>query len=432
MSKIEFLILGGGVSGLACQRALQKAGQKNTILEAGKNPGGLSRSEQVDRFTLDQAGHMLHLTRSSTPADIPFAGLNNADWERIRKKAFAWLGGRLVRAPVQYHLCDLGEPLAGECASSYLERPPEDNVNFKNYLVSGFGKKLSELFLIPQNEKNLAIQLDLLSVDSVKRFFPPPVERSILQGIKGGSAGAEEYNSIFWYPKKGGMGLLAEGLAGGCENVRAEHRVCAVDLERRVLKCANGTEWSWTHLISSLPLKEFCLLTKDEALRREACRLSQSSVLVFNIILNRPLEGPLSGVHWVYTPAKEIPFYRAGVYSNLSPSQNDPGAARLYVETGLPETNELSSSEEAALRDRVVDSLESLGWLRKKDILHLLPRLIPCAYVHYTPARRTAVPFITERLTRSGVSLIGRYGRWEYSSMEDSIYSGIETAQEFA
>jgi protoporphyrinogen oxidase len=131
----------------------------------------------------------------------------------------------------------------------------------------------------------------------------------------------------------------------------------------------------------------------------------------------------------MYVPDRKIPFYRIGVYSNLGEGQNDAGSARLYAEIGYPERAALSPAEETALKARVEDALVSLGWIDPEAVDFAVVRFIGCAYVHYGKLREAAVSHIFERLERFGVYPIGRYGRWEYCSMEDSICSALETVE---
>ncbi len=53
------LVIGAGVAGLTCARALLRAGQRVTVLEAGDNVGGRVRSDRVDGFTLDRGFQVL-------------------------------------------------------------------------------------------------------------------------------------------------------------------------------------------------------------------------------------------------------------------------------------------------------------------------------------------------------------------------------------
>jgi len=64
------------------------------------------------------------------------------------------------------------------------------------------------------------------------------------------------------------------------------------------------------------------------------------------------------------------------------------------------------------------------------DVLFAEPRVIRNAYVlydaHYGSARQTVVDF----LTGIGVRTAGRYGNWEYSSMEDALLGGRAAAEQ--
>ena len=55
----ETIIIGGGLSGLTCARALHAAGRRSVVLEAGDDVGGRVRSDTVDGFTLDRGFQVL-------------------------------------------------------------------------------------------------------------------------------------------------------------------------------------------------------------------------------------------------------------------------------------------------------------------------------------------------------------------------------------
>jgi protoporphyrinogen oxidase len=56
-------------------------------------------------------------------------------------------------------------------------------------------------------------------------------------------------------------------------------------------------------------------------------------------------------------------------------------------------------------------------------------RDIRYAYVLYDKHRARALPTILEELERRGIHSIGRYGRWEHTSMEDAIAQGKQLAE---
>lgn len=59
MQKVETLIIGGGIAGLCCARALQAAGRDWLLLESSDRLGGRVGSDVVDGFTLDRGFQVL-------------------------------------------------------------------------------------------------------------------------------------------------------------------------------------------------------------------------------------------------------------------------------------------------------------------------------------------------------------------------------------
>jgi protoporphyrinogen oxidase len=151
--------------------------------------------------------------------------------------------------------------------------------------------------------------------------------------------------------------------------------------------------------------------------------LSHSATISFNIGLRGPLPFQFEGVHWIYVPDRDIPFYRVGFYSNISNGTCAPGCNALYVEVGISPEDADRVDLVRHLQPDVLCWLEKLGWINSKDVVCVVTHIIRCAYVHHTTGRDRAVSSILERLREHEVFPIGRYGLWDYTSMEDSMES---------
>ncbi|MDX1778547.1 MAG: hypothetical protein R3339_06680 [Thermodesulfobacteriota bacterium] len=55
---------------------------------------------------------------------------------------------------------------------------------------------------------------------------------------------------------------------------------------------------------------------------------------------------------------------------------------------------------------------------------------IPYAYVVYDNQRRKILPELISYLKKHDIFTIGRYGSWEYMSMEDTLLQGKAVAEE--
>ena len=424
MARDQFLVIGAGVAGLAAARALQDADRQGTVLEACSSVGGLTRSIHVDRYCFDYGGHLLHLSRYASPSDIPYAGLHNEDWTCIDRNSLCYVGGKMVRAPIQYHLGDLPEPLRSECIESYRSRPHHQSGterSFMDYLISGFGESLARTFLIRQNEKTLASSLDRMSSGMAKRFFPPPDEEKILSGINGVSDHRTGYNSEYWYPRIGGIEILPQGLSSGLEPVHLLQEAVNIDLATHELRTRRGDVYEWDVMLSSMPLVQLCLITGNARLRELASLLSAVSTVIFNVGVRGTLAPALSDAHWVYVPGPDIPFYRFGVYSNFSQGMCGFGDAALYIEVGVP-PEKLDGTCLLRLGERVLNSLDSIGWVSRDQVTCCVASRIRCGYVHHFIGMESTRSEILSILRQADVHPIGRYGRWDYMSMEDVIH----------
>jgi hypothetical protein len=78
------------------------------------------------------------------------------------------------------------------------------------------------------------------------------------------------------------------------------------------------------------------------------------------------------------------------------------------------------------LQRRVIEHLARLGWIDRSALRSVVTHVIECAYTHATPDRANRVARIIDRLEDFGIYTVGRYGLWDYNSMEDSMQSSLE------
>jgi len=421
------IVLGGGISGLTAARILQQQGRDFLLLERCPTLGGLTRTVEVGEFCFDYTGHFLHLSRYRTPEDIPYANLKNDEWTPVSRRSCCFVADKLITAPIQYNLAELPPTLFKQCVESYNARTnltSNDNATFRDYIVSGFGQALADLFLIPQNEKTMAISLERLSKDAVRRFFPPPDDNLVRQGMNATTASSvKSYNSTFWYPKTGGIGRLVHGLGAGIANCAVAQDVISINLRDRTLRTRSQNTFVWDMIFSSIPLKSLCEMTGDDELVCASAELSYSSTISFDIGLQGSLRTDFEEIHWLYIPDRKIPFYRVGFFSNIGKGMCTPGHHAIYVEVGLPSEQVDRTNLVQDLQPQVIRSLEDLGWIDSRDVTCVVMHIVSPAYVHHTPQRDRALDSILSRLREFSVFPIGRYGLWDYTSMEDSMES---------
>jgi protoporphyrinogen oxidase len=302
-------------------------------------------------------------------------------------------------------------------------------MSFRNYLISGFGDYLSEIFLIPQNEKTYAIELDDLSDRAVKRFFPAPDEDKIRKGMEGKKMISSGYSSKFWYPIFGGIEILINGLKRKLNNIKLLEEIIKIDVIQKKVRTSKGNEWGWNKLISTMPLKELCKCTNDKELIELGKMLSNSSTIAFNFGIKGRLKKELEEAHWIYIPDKSIPFYRVGFYSNISETICPKDCSAIYVEVGKNGVESDTADISTSLQNHVIRNLEDIGWIDPGSIICSAVHIIEFAYVHFSKNYDAVVPLILNKLKSYDIFPLGRYGKWDYTSIEDCILDAISTVK---
>ncbi|HTC22225.1 MAG TPA: hypothetical protein VK859_15310, partial [bacterium] len=75
--------------------------------------------------------------------------------------------------------------------------------------------------------------------------------------------------------------------------------------------------------------------------------------------------------------------------------------------------------------------LMELGWIKsRQQIVTRVDLDLPGAYVIYDENRDQTVSDLISFYRKNRVVCVGRYGRWEYGSMESAMEQGIGTAKE--
>ncbi len=446
MNKDPVVIIGGGLTGLAAARALRQAGAPFVLLEGEARVGGLCRTEQVGNYLFDHAGHLLHLRPGKVRA-LLLSLLGNDVVEHSRR-ATVQAEGVFVPYPIQAAFGALGRERAQAILESYRAAAalPEGEIpSFLRWAEANFGAELVRLFFAPYNRKLFVHPLEELLPTWTSWSVPRPTPQQMERAAAGADpAACFGYNSTFFYPRAGGIELLpqrlAEGLGG---SVRTSQQVVGVDVRARTVTVrhrplepgrpgeageedADGTQRRerirYSRLISTAPLPELLGMAAglDPSLAAAAARLRWSSVLC--LCLGTRGFTPRSE-HWIYIPEEDAPYHRVGVPGNYSRRTGPAGAVSFSVEVAFdprtpPDLKRLArAAREHFLRSGLLPmraGLETEGSI-----------VLPYGYVFHDRWREDHLPLILDALRREGVDSVGRYGAWEYSSMQDAVEQGL-------
>lgn len=424
------IILGAGLTGLSAAYHLNRP---YTLFEQASRAGGLCRSMERDGFWFDHTGHLLHLRRDYTKNLVHHLLPDTFDLHHRRARIYTH--GRTLDYPFQANIHALRPEMIKECIIGFVDTLPHHDApapdSFHDWVLRTFGAGIARYFMFPYNQKLWRIPLAQLSADWVSWSIPKPSLDEFLNGALGIRNKAFGYNPTFLYPKQGGIEALPAAFEAELDAGRLRYNMKAVevDLQHRRVIFEDGRDAFYETLISTLPLKALLGLIRGlpAEVAAAADHLSHIAIYDVNLGVKRP---KLADAHWLYFPEPEFPFYRVGFPSNFSRTVTPAGCSSMYVEiSALPE--EHFSAD--ALRERVLEGLRRAEILRPDDDVAVCDIVrIDCAYVHYTRTRRAALDTIVPYLERHHIHSTGRYGAWEYSSMEDAILAGKAVADTLA
>ena len=425
----HIVIAGGGLAGLSCAREL---GSGFTLIEAEDRVGGLARTEIVDGFSFDFTGHWFHAQDEQVRKLVAERWLHGNLLE-VERRAVIHSEGVWSEFPYQHHLyglpartiadCLIGfvQATAGQEGRALRERPLRNAAEFiQRHLGAGFARH----FMFPYNQKLFTVACEDLSPEWGGRFIPQPTLADVVRGALGLAHGGAGYNATFWYPRQGGIEALPRGIAfdvrGG--EVRLGTRIAAIDLDGHRVRLESGEHIHYGKLVFTLPLAAAAHLIEGPARIVEAARKLRSvSVTVVEIGAD-----DVGGqrFHWAYFPEDHFRFYRVG-----SPSEVNAALAPRGMRSFAVEFSHRGAVDVRPLVEHAVQALHELGLLDRNRVRLVRSRTIPVAYVLFDHDHAAARAEVIEHLEPRDVIVAGRYGKWEYSSMEDAIVSGREVAR---
>jgi protoporphyrinogen oxidase len=407
-------VLGAGVTGLAAGIA-----SGFPVLEAVDRPGGICTSYYVrvgqsetlteapfadDAFRFETGGG--HWIFGGDAAVLRFIKNLNAVSEYQRRAfVFSPNESRFIPFPLQAHLSLLG----AETEQRMLRETahPRQIRTMQDWLEASFGESLCRSFFFPFH--------DLYTAGLYRRVAPQDAFKSPRD------AAVKGYNARFLYPN-GGLDRLIGAMARRCD-VRCGNAVVAIDRSAKLLRMADGTTIRYEVLLSTLPLHR----TLDLAgMTVDPPPDPWTSVLVLNVAAIRGRKCP--DAHWIYLPTTASGFHRVGFYSNVDEAflpRSERGGGRLaslYIERAFAGGDRPDSQMVETYAAAALDELRSWGFIEETLIVD--PTWIDVAYTWAWPGSEWKTAAL-DTLEAEGIIPVGRYARWVFQGIADSIRDGL-------
>jgi protoporphyrinogen oxidase len=423
------LILGAGITGLAAAWA-----SGLPIYEAAETPGGICASYYV------RPGGQERLPHAPADGEVYHFELGGGHWifggdpiilQFIRSltptKAYQRLSAvyfaqekLYVPYPLQNHLSALGSEITAQALIEMLAPPKSIPVTMAQALQQSFGPTLTELFFGPFHQLYTA---GLWTSIAPQDGYKSPVNATLAVQGAFGQTPAVGYNATFVYPELG-LNTLAQRIAEHCR-LNYGQAVIEIDVQRRYVCFADGTDLPYRTLISTLPLNKMMTMTGLDIDEKQD---PYTSVLVLNIGAVRGPRCPQE--HWLYNPDAQAGFHRVGFYSNIDRSflpksaQATNNRVSIYVERAYPGGAKPSDQEIANYAQAVIKELQNWEFIDEVEVVD--PTWIEVAYTWAWPGSQWRGKAL-KRLEEHNIFQVGRYGRWIFQGIADSIKDGFFT-----
>jgi len=389
----DYIIIGGGVSGVAFARLLQLSGVgKICVLEAGEEPGGLCRTRQVGGHVLDTGGGHFLCTKYPEVYDFVFRHLPRGEFNYFERVSRIALDGCEVDYPLESNLWQLPPAQRADYLISAIQNgesrgaPPPSH--FEGWIRWKLGDLIAERYMLPYNRKIWGLPPAEMDIDWLSKI-PRLDLRQIVAACLDEHADRDAMPSHagFYYPKAGGFQRVFDAIAAPVRDFILTREPCSVIERQGGLLVVNGRHRARA-IINTAPwvgLADSPIL--DQASRAAIAQLRHNQLVVS---LHEGESHPQA--HWLYQPDENLRHHRTFFIPNFAPHS---AARGFYRETNLRRW-ESGHGEIFAAHNDFAYPIPALGW-------------------------SAAIGTILARTRPLGVHGLGRWGQWQYFNSDVCI-----------
>lgn len=428
MKNNRSIILGGGVTGLSAgmvsglpvfeSRQIPGGICSSYYLKPGSNDPLFSSPDDGEAYRFEIGGG--HWIFGGDPAVLKFIRSVVPVKQYSRKSAVYFSSEeRYIPYPIQNNLAYLGKDIATKALSEIVNAPDGVPLTMTDWLEKSFGKTLTELFFAPFHELYTAgLWTEIAPQDAYKSPVNIP---AVIKGAFEKNPPEVGYNITYLYPQEG-LDAMVNRISRSCD-IRYGRKVVEIDHDGNEVMFSDGSGSKFKNLISTLPLNRACDMAGVEIDEEPP---GYTSVLVLNIGAVKGEKCP--DHHWIYIPDSNSGFHRVGFYSNVDSSflpyssRDSMDRVSIYVEKAYKNGQKPSDKQIGTYADEVIQELRSWGFITEAETVH--PTWIDVAYTWSMPGSKWKEKALSE-LEKRNIYQIGRYGRWVFQGIADSIKDGF-------
>ncbi len=445
--KQKVVILGAGLSGLACaDEILRKGKNKLEMVILEKNPfiGGLATTFKKDGFLFDLAPHRWFTKNDELNEWMDELMSKEMIW--VEKNTPMYQFGKFYKYP--FEISDIVkkiDPLKmiamlGTYGWTRIANKlfPRKIVNMKDAYINRFGYALYKWFNEEFNEKLWGKGgCETMSADFVQQRTRDLSVTTIIRNTLGFGGKVVSLTPHFHFPKLG-IGRIAQNLAARIQKNggKIKNEVVINKIKKTKFGCnviTNQGDFGADLLVSSIPIDELVKMIEPKApqkILQATEKLNYIHQKIVVLLANKPR---LTHFTWVYVHPPKIKFFRFLETNNWSPAMSPKGKTSLAFEYPYQKGDDLEKISDKGLIDLTIsDFIKYFSPQTKKaDIIKGYVFKVNKAYPKYDLQYREPLGEIKKFLKENfpNLQLIGRNGMFRYNNMDHAVYTGLLAAR---
>ena len=485
----KVVIIGAGPAGLTAALELQAAGVTDiTVVEAGHQVGGISRTVNYKGNRLDIGGHRffsksdwvmnwwanilpIAADQIDTPLNLRYRGQTRSDLPRGQVShntdAVMLIRDRLSRIYYNRQLFDyplklnvetlrkLGLYKTAVFGLSYVWskiRPIKPEKSLEDFLTNRFGRLLYLQFFKEYTEKVWGVPCSEISAEwGAQRIKSLSILKALTHAVKvslGLGKGDEAQTSLieqFIYPKYG-PGQMWETVAsifvanGGTLILNAvanklDITKTKVDAVHYTVEGETPQRLSCTDVISTMPIKDLVAASRDrwtERINQTACTLAYRDFITVGLLYNASDLPTKLQDNWIYIQEPGVQVGRVQVFNNWSPHMvAAEGTIWMGLEFFCKDTDALWAMSDDALKQLAQKEMQQIGLVNVAQSLDAVVIKVPKAYPGYFGDAYKNFDVLRDQLDGiDNLFLIGRNGMHRYNNQDHSMLTAKEAADQ--
>lgn len=453
--KYDYIVLGGGLSGLAFAYRMSSQGKSVLVLEKEDKVGGLSRSIKYKDFEFDFCAHRFHSGNKELLAEV--ISLVPSFRKHI-KKSRIYIFDKYLKYPFELqNLFRAMNPIKSVLASlsfSYnylfrnLNKENKEVKTYKQWFSYYFGSELYKVMCYPYTSKIWKIDPVNLSADwadqrlqgvNIRQLINKTFKKLIRFDFSSYSLEDERLapdGGIFYYGECG-IQILPnsfekEIIKNGSKVLTKVNIIKIKEKEIEVEYHLNGKLYKDSakdNIITTIPLHSYYkfLDNKSEKIERILEDLKYMDIIFVYLILNKE---KLSNDHWLYFADKDIIFNRSVEFKNWSRKMAPEDKTAICLDITCFEGDEIWRKSDGEIVEECVKSGGKANLFKRQSIADSKVVRIKYAYPFYDLDYKRKLREIVRFIEKSGkIFCLGRSALFKYNNADNSIEMGFELAR---